>query len=250
MCSVRCLLNLNKCVCKYFQLECRLAVNIFRAKIDANFDFHKNAGVNLVEKNEFFTIKEREREKVVASPLHLIVGKYFEIKLKREQTWRGTECVWACVCVHTLRLHLNIHFLLSHKCRCVGRIRSNFDWNCLCAIVLGIGKTIDEMTLLVYHKTVFVFEWNKRKPWNVFHCVFVFAKFKIGSTWLDGKTNELLPFHSILIHFHWIYMQQKGKRKKRKRKTTNCAKRNPFFVSHCMIVCVFGAGVLLIEENN
>lgn len=82
-----------ECVCKYFQLECRLAVNIFRAKIDDNFDFHKNAGVNLVEKNEFFTIKEREREKVVASPLHLIVGKYFEIKLKREQTWRGTECV-------------------------------------------------------------------------------------------------------------------------------------------------------------
>lgn len=161
---------------------------------------------------------------------------------------RNGVCLSLCLCAY-----IAIAFeysLLSHKCRCVGRIRSNFDWNCLCAIVLGIGKTIDEMTLLVCHKTVFVFEWNKRKPWNVFHCVFVFAKFKIGSTWLDGKTNELLPFHSILIHFHWIYMQQKGKREKRERKTTNCAKRNPFFVSHCMIVCVFGAGVLLIEENN
>lgn len=75
---------------------------------------------------------------------------------------RNGVCLSLCLCAY-----IAIAFeysLLSHKCRCVGRIRSNFDWNCLCAIVLGIGKTIDEMTLLVCHKTVFVFEWNKRKP--------------------------------------------------------------------------------------
>lgn len=159
---------------------------------------------------------------MVASPLHSIVGKYFEIKLKREQTWRGTECVWACVCVHTLRLHLNIHFLLSHKCRCVGRIRSNFDWNCLCAI--GIGKTIDEMTLLVCHKTVFVIRLclclnGTKENHEMFFIVFLFLpNLKLVQLGLMAKRTNCCHF----IQYSFISIEytcnRKGKGKKGKEK--------------------------------
>lgn len=156
---------------------------------------------------------------------------------------RNRVCV--CVGVHTLRLHLNIHFLLSHKCwdaHVFEAISIGTVWVLDCARKLG--KQLTKWHCLFAMRLCLCLNGTKESH-EMFFIVFLFLpNLKLVQLGLMAKRTNCCHFSqytfiSIEYIFSKMYMPKKGKMEKRKRKTTNCAKRNPFFVSLILCVCVW-----------
>lgn len=170
----------------------------------------------LVERNEFVSIKES----AVALSLHLIVGKYFENKVET-----GANIVFVCNAhtVHTPRLQLNIHFLLSHKFRCARVFETISIEIVSCTIVLENGKTIDEMTLLVCNKTV----W----------CLCLHS---------NGTKENHDMFSIVFLFLPNLKLVQLGLMAKR----TNCCHFIQYISIQCMDVYIFNQTYIVLSEER